>query len=268
MAAHFGLYEAIILQFLFWVKNEECAGRVLEDGHRYCYNTYADWHKIYPFISERTLRRTFGEMESKGLICSTQLSGYDRTKFYRISEAIVAQDSKGFFDELPSNHNLQEENDNLPCGQLGLNDAAKLAGCTNVHRSHESFLELKNSSPDLDVLVLSSEPVEKVEIQHSAPKKRGRPPKPADPRHRQFIEAFSEAHLERTGEKYFVSGHDGSALKRLLSHTDKPVSELMEMVKWCWYREKEDKWCPKELKVSEIWHLCSKWNTINKEAVK
>ena len=113
MAAHFGLYEAIILQFLFWVKNGESSGRVLQDGYRYCYNTYSDWHQLYPFISERTLRRTFGEMESKGLICSTQLNGYERTKFYRISDAIVAQDAKGYFDELPLSHDLQEEDNKL-----------------------------------------------------------------------------------------------------------------------------------------------------------
>ena len=108
------------------------------------------------------------------------------------------------------------------------------------------------------MLTLSSEPVVKL--------KRGRPPKPADPRHGQFIKAFCEAHFERVGEAYYVKAQDGAMLSRLLKHTNKPVSEMMDMVKWCWYRENEDKFCPKEIKVSEIWHLASKWNTIIKEA--
>lgn len=127
--------------------------------------------------------------------------------------------------------------------------------------------ELKNSGTDLGELFTFPKPVEKEAILAETPKRRGRPPKPTDPRHSQFIDAFCEAHFERVGERYFVKAQDGAMLKKLLTHTDKPVGELMEIVKWCWYRENEDKFCPKDIKVSEIWHLAAKWNTIIKEAV-
>lgn len=228
MAAHFGLYEAIILQFLFWIKTEECAGRVLDDGHRYCYNSYSDWRKIYPFISERTLRRTFTEMESKGLICSIQLNSYDRQKLYRISDAIVAQDAKGYFDELPSSHDLFSEGEELPCGQNGRLDAAKMDACTIVHKSHKSFPELKNSGGELILEATPSMPV----------RKRGRPPKPTDPRHADAVAMWEELYKERFSQPYAFQPKDFKHLSNFLkAMPSTTVSEMRETLNSVWNYE-------------------------------
>lgn len=149
----------------------------------------------------------------------------------------------------------------------GLPSDGEPSSTKNGIEKEQSFPELKNSGTDLGELFTFSKPVEKEVVLAEPPKRRGRPPKPADPRHSQFIDAFCSAHFERVGERYFVKAQDGAMLKKLLTHTDKPVEELMEIVKWCWYRENEDKFCPKDIKVSEIWHLAAKWNTIIKEAV-
>jgi hypothetical protein len=267
MAAHFGLYEAIILQFLFWVKNGESAGKVLKDGYRYCYNTYSDWHQLYPFISERTLRRTFVEMEAKGLICSIQLNGYDRTKFYRISDAIVAQDANGYFDELPSSHDIPVDENTLPCGQDGLNDASNLDACTNVHKSHESFPELLNSgddrvkiapSPELVLSLDSKQPLEPLA------RKRGRPPKPADPRHQEAIDMWNNMWNERFNSPYCFHAKDFKHLKTFLQNNSSvSVVEMRDALSGIWTLEvQKGAFAPNSIRILNLCDLVLRWNTI------
>lgn len=252
MAAHFGLYEAIILQFLSFVKSEDSDGRVLEDGHRYCYNTYSDWKKLYPFISERTLQRTMTSMEERGLICAKQPDGYNRQKYYRISEWMVAKDASGFFDILPSCQNGELE----PSCQNGMMEYSKLAPCTIVHKTHESFPAINAGR---EVLKLNDPTLQ--------PKKRGRPPKPTDPRHQQFIDVFSNTYLKTFGEKYYFQPKDAKQLQGFLKSCDKDLDELVQIVTWCWEKSKE-KFCPAFMKASTIFDFCQNWPRIVVEAQK
>ena len=252
LAAHFGLYEAIILQFLSFVRSEDSMGKVLEDGHRYCYNTYADWKKLYPFISERTMQRTMTSMEERGLICSQQPDGYNRQKYYRISEWIVTKDASGFFDTLPSCQNGELE----PSCQNGMMEDAKLEPCTIVHKSHESFPAINAGR-------------EVLRLDDSMPqtKRRGRPPAPADPRFSAFITAFSEAYLNTFSEKYYFQPKDAKQLQSFLKSCDKDLDELMQIVSWCWERSRKQ-YCPSFMRAATIFHFCQSWPQIIAEAQK
>lgn len=75
--------EAIALQQLhFWLITK---GEVI-DGRKWCYNTYAQWRKKFPFWSERTIQRAFLNLEKKNIVITRQFDAHDwdRKKYYTI----------------------------------------------------------------------------------------------------------------------------------------------------------------------------------------
>lgn len=85
LAKKIGLNEAIFLQQLHFrlliSKNER-------DGHKWMYNSYSDWHKEFPFWSEKTIKRVIRRLEDEGYIISTDEYNklkMDKTKWYRLN---------------------------------------------------------------------------------------------------------------------------------------------------------------------------------------
>lgn len=88
LAQVIGLNEAIILQQIhYWLNNPKAEGRIDEDGNKWIYNTYEQWHEDnFPFWSADKIQRIFLKLEELGVIISAQLDAKkrDMTKFYRI----------------------------------------------------------------------------------------------------------------------------------------------------------------------------------------
>jgi hypothetical protein len=88
LAVKIGLNEAIALQQLhYWLNNPKNAGRVDEDGNKWVYNTYAEWHDDnFPFWSEDKIQRIFLDLKAIGLVIIKQLDAKkrDMRNFYRI----------------------------------------------------------------------------------------------------------------------------------------------------------------------------------------
>ncbi len=83
LARKIGLNEAILLQQIhYWLRSS----RHVQDGHRWIYNTYADWLSQLPYLTLITLRRTIQGLESQGIVISTIEfnTGVNKTKWYRI----------------------------------------------------------------------------------------------------------------------------------------------------------------------------------------
>jgi hypothetical protein len=88
LAVKIGLNEAIILQQIhYWIKINESKNRNNHDGYFWAYNTYSQWHKQFPFWSERTIQRIILSLEKNGLITSANYNKLkiDKTKWYRIN---------------------------------------------------------------------------------------------------------------------------------------------------------------------------------------
>lgn len=77
--------EAIVLQQLhYWLSR---ANNVQSDGHKWVYNSMADWLKQFPWIKSRArLTRYFDDLEKRGLIITGNFNKakFDKTKWYRI----------------------------------------------------------------------------------------------------------------------------------------------------------------------------------------
>ena len=129
LAKAVGLEEAIVIQQIhYWLIINQRNDRNLHAGYYWTYNSYTEWQKQFPFWSEHTVRRIFGDLEKKGYIISGNFNKLtiDRTKWYRLNynklEIPIPELEK------PINENLLLPNDQnaRPYGQNGQMDVAKL----------------------------------------------------------------------------------------------------------------------------------------------
>ena len=84
LACKVGLNEAIVLQqFHYWLQRSNN----VQDGYKWIYNSYSEWHKQFPFWKSRnTLITTIKHLEKQGLLVSGNYNKakFDNTKWYRI----------------------------------------------------------------------------------------------------------------------------------------------------------------------------------------
>lgn len=89
LACAIGLLPAVVLQQINFYLSNDRSGVVLQDGQRWIFNTYEQWAAIFPFESERTIRRAIVALEELGLIFSCQPEGgISRRKYYRIADDV------------------------------------------------------------------------------------------------------------------------------------------------------------------------------------
>lgn len=84
LALTFGLNVAMFLQQLhYWIT--KCG--VEREGENWIYNTYADWHEQYPFLSERTIMRTVKKLEDFGMLVKANYNRFcfDKVVWFRIN---------------------------------------------------------------------------------------------------------------------------------------------------------------------------------------
>lgn len=94
LAEAIGLEAAIIVQQLHYFERRGFGRKV--NGVNWIFNTYEEWRKIFPFWSERTIRRMFVDLEKTGLVESCQPEGrMSRRKYYRLNRGVVNLLRKG-----------------------------------------------------------------------------------------------------------------------------------------------------------------------------
>jgi hypothetical protein len=89
LAKRIGLNEAIVLQQVhYWLVSLRETKRTesFKEGRWWIYHSYAQWAETFPFWSEVTIKRTFLDLEKRGLLLSAQLADdpRDRRKWYTI----------------------------------------------------------------------------------------------------------------------------------------------------------------------------------------
>ncbi len=91
------------------------------------------------------------------------------------------------------------------------------------------------------------------------------PPKPADPRHTEFITAWCERRSD-SGKTYVMDGgKDGTALKRFLAACKEPAGELIAKAEKAWKRSSQDRFSRACLKAATIHGFCQYYNDITAE---
>ena len=83
LAVALGLNEAIVLQQVHYLL--QISKHTIKD-RKWVYNSYPNWCLIFPFMSERTIKRTIYALEEQGILlsdCFNKLK-LDKTKWYSI----------------------------------------------------------------------------------------------------------------------------------------------------------------------------------------
>lgn len=83
LATIFGLLDALVLQQVhYWLRKSKHTF----DGRQWVYNSYPGWKLQFPFVSAGALKRTFLELEARGIIISGMYAKdrRNRSKWYTI----------------------------------------------------------------------------------------------------------------------------------------------------------------------------------------
>jgi hypothetical protein len=86
LATRIGLNEAIFIQQLHWMSQQDHYGRV-DDGRKWIRNSLPDWHKQFPFFSVAALRRIIKNLQDDGLLLyrdDLNRHAYDKTGWYAV----------------------------------------------------------------------------------------------------------------------------------------------------------------------------------------
>lgn len=97
---------ALILQQLnYWLTRSDN----YRDGRYWVYNTYAEWHEQFPWISVSTIRRVLVSLEEQGLVVTANHNRQktDRTKWYTIDDEAIGVLLASVNLEVPTAQNEQ-----------------------------------------------------------------------------------------------------------------------------------------------------------------
>lgn len=114
LAKAVGLNEAIVIQQLHFLAKSPRSGKVI-NGHKWIYNTYAEWREYFPWWSERTIERIFKELEEvKQFVVSCQPEGrVSRRKYYRLNKGIEVMLLRGAVEFTDADRLADSDNDKL-----------------------------------------------------------------------------------------------------------------------------------------------------------
>ncbi len=122
LAVAIGLEKSIVVQQIhYWLENKRRSNdtQSFKGGRYWVYNTVAEWHEQFPFMSERTILRLFAELREKKILLVEQFgkNGWDHTNWYsldydKLAELIETTDDDKLSSSLPPTcHDLNKNTD-------------------------------------------------------------------------------------------------------------------------------------------------------------
>lgn len=87
IAIEYGLEEAILLNnFIYWINHNRANGTNLYDGFHWTYNTQKAFQELFPFLSQKVIRRALSTLIRENVIKTGNYnnSGYNRTTWYAL----------------------------------------------------------------------------------------------------------------------------------------------------------------------------------------
>lgn len=130
-----------------------------------------------------------------------------------------------------------------------------------VLKKDEEILNI--SGPDTPELWTRLEVKAGIEKRSAIPKKEKQQ---ADPRHKEFIEAWDTAYRAHFQRRYIFNGAvDASQLSRFLKSTEINVSQMIDVARDAWSTADTAKFAQATKRASTIAGFCTSWNDINAE---
>lgn len=101
VAKQYGVDEAIMIaNFQFWISHNATNKKNLHDGRFWTYNSYKAFQLLFPYYSEKQIRRIVGSLVTTGILITGNYNAhtYDNTNWYAF------QDEAKWLSNLPSAH--------------------------------------------------------------------------------------------------------------------------------------------------------------------
>ena len=126
IAVEYGVEIAIVVNHLaFWIQKNEANGKHMHNGKVWTYNSIKAFSELFPYWTERQIRRILMNMEELKIIETANFNkvSYDRTKWYTFTDQFInahkpiLQNGKMHFTE-SSNAYDQTVKSILPNGQM------------------------------------------------------------------------------------------------------------------------------------------------------
>lgn len=114
-AMNYGLEESIILYHLkFWLIKNKANGNNFINGRYWTYNSCSAFAKIFPFWNEQKIGRILRDLETKGVIISSNFNKnkMDKSKWYSVVD-------EGFMED------IEESSNSSDCSEIN-NDCSDL----------------------------------------------------------------------------------------------------------------------------------------------
>lgn len=89
IAQELGVSAAIVVQNLqFWIKKNEANDKHFHDGRYWTFNSMKAWHELFPFWTERQIRKILDDLVEKRIIIKGNYNEmkYDRTLWYAFTD--------------------------------------------------------------------------------------------------------------------------------------------------------------------------------------
>ncbi|AFA50246.1 hypothetical protein [Acetobacterium woodii] len=89
VAEKLGVNAAIVVQNLqFWIKKNEANDKHFHDGRYWTFNSIKAWKELFPFWSDRQIRKILDDLIEKGIIIKGNFNElkYDRTLWYAFTD--------------------------------------------------------------------------------------------------------------------------------------------------------------------------------------
>ena len=141
IAARYGVDEAVFIQNLYWwIAKNEANGRHYHDGRSWTYNSMRAFTELFPFWSEKQVRRIIKKLSDNGAIYigNYNKSGFDRTQWYALSEEILEVYRASAFDQIDTHI---RPNGRITSDQMGGPIPDNKPDNKHIYSAHSSFFE-------------------------------------------------------------------------------------------------------------------------------
>lgn len=97
LATQYGMAEACLIKnFQHWIRKNKANNKHCYDGHYWTYNSVKALSELFPFLTEKQIRRTLDSLVEKGVLIKGNYnkSSYDRTLWYAFKDESIFLNSK------------------------------------------------------------------------------------------------------------------------------------------------------------------------------
>ena len=117
----------ILQQIYYWIQHSNN----IREGHRWVYNSYAEWQKQFPWLSVSAVKSHIQWLEKHHYLITGNFNKakFDRTKWYRLNYDVLNK-------ELGKNVFNQDNQSNLPSGQNSANRLVKNNSSSGQKTTH------------------------------------------------------------------------------------------------------------------------------------